>query len=65
MKHYLCNLCGKDINHKRAEIGMTTCHSCGEKQARQRNHCIVPMHKSNYVVITNREDLIRINNKSG
>jgi hypothetical protein len=38
---------------------------CGEAAAKQRKHTIVPMHKSNYIVVTNREDLKGINNKGG
>jgi hypothetical protein len=38
---------------------------CGEQQARKVKHCIVPMHKSNYIVVTDREDLKGINNKGG
>jgi len=32
---------------------------------KEKKHTIVPMHKSNYVPITNREDLMGINNKGG
>jgi hypothetical protein len=30
-----------------------------------KRRTIVPMHKSNYIVVTNREDLKGINNKGG
>ena len=33
--------------------------------AKETKHTIAPMHKSNYVVITNREDLKGLNNKGG
>jgi hypothetical protein len=36
---------------------------CGEEDARTRKHTIAPMHKSNYMLITNREDLRGINSK--
>jgi ribosomal protein L37AE/L43A len=62
---FSCVLCDSAINQHRYEIGYTTCKPCGEKQARQRKHTIVPMHKSNYIVVTNREDLKGINNKGG
>jgi len=61
----LCDKCGNPVNRYRYDIGYTTCLPCGEKIARQVKHCIVPMHKSNYVPITNLEDLKGINNKGG
>jgi hypothetical protein len=27
---------------------------CGEREARAVNHCIVPMHKSNYIVVSDK-----------
>lgn len=36
-----------------------------DTRARQVKHTIVPMHKSNYMVITDRRDLMGINNKGG
>jgi hypothetical protein len=38
---------------------------CGEDISRKKRHTIVPMHKSNYVVLTNMDDLKGINNKGG
>jgi hypothetical protein len=60
-----CVSCNATVHPLRLEIGINTCISCGDKQAKQRKHCIVPMHKSNYIVVTDRDDLVRINNKSG
>jgi ribosomal protein L37AE/L43A len=62
---YQCDRCGSPMNRHRYEIGYTTCMKCGEEAARQHKHTIVPMHKSNYIVVTNREDLKGINNKGG
>lgn len=61
----LCLKCGEEVADARASLGYDTCLPCGEVYARKRRHCIVPMHKSNYVVITNRDDLLGINNKGG
>lgn len=36
----------------RSRLGYTTCLDCGEKQARATRHTIVPMAKSNYVLVT-------------
>ena len=60
-----CILCDAIVHPLRIKAGINTCIHCGDKLAKQRTHCIVPMHKSNYIVVTNRDDLVRINNKSG
>jgi hypothetical protein len=58
-------ICGDEIPKRRAELGYKTCMPCGEKDARSVKHTIAPMHKSNYMLFTNREDLKGINNKGG
>ena len=55
----------EQVAAKRVEAGFITCLRCGEADARRVRHTIVPMHKSNYVPVTNREDLKGINNKGG
>jgi hypothetical protein len=62
-----CVVCETLYPRERANLGYRTCTECGEVLARQqaKQHTIVPMHKSNYVVITNRADLRGINNKGG
>lgn len=62
MKHCIC---GDEIHPKRSELGYKTCLPCGEKQAKSVKHTVAPMHKSNYMLFTNREDLKGINNKGG
>lgn len=63
---YLCNQCyGGFVEHKRIKLGYRTCLKCGEYLAKAKKHTIVPMHKSNYMVVTRKEDLIGINNKGG
>lgn len=61
----LCIKCGDHVMHQRWALGYSTCLRCGEDVARQVKHTIAPMHKSNYVVITNRADLTGLNNKGG
>jgi hypothetical protein len=39
--------------------------SCGDEVAKLVKRTVVPMHKSNYMLVTNRDDLIGINNKGG
>ena len=61
-----CVGCGNPIlPPKRAELGYTLCLSCGDKQARATVRTVAPMHKSNYMLFTNLEDLKGINNKGG
>jgi len=60
-----CMWCGDDVAQARWALGYQTCMYCGEEQARQVKHTVAPMHKSNYVLITNRDDLIGLNNKGG
>lgn len=58
-----CLECGEDINEKRARLGYTTCLSCGEKIASQKKHCVVPMNKSNYMLVMDRTILTQLNPK--
>lgn len=67
----LCSSLGCDnlVSAARRNLGYGLCLACGEKIAKQRaqQHCIVPMHKSNYVLVTAEAapELLRgINNKS-
>lgn len=61
----LCKHCGDEYSIQRKKLGWLSCLSCGERDAKARKHCIVPMHKSNYVPITNLQDLKGINSKGG
>jgi len=60
-----CLGCGIGVTKKRKAKGYKLCLPCGDIIAHERRFTIVPMHKSNLVVITNRDDLIGINNKGG
>lgn len=53
--------CGDDIPEARARLGYRYCMACGEKVARQVKHCIVPMPKSNYILVTDYELLKGLN----
>ena len=61
----ICKSCGNAFSHKRRQIGYTTCLPCGERVAKRHKHTIVPMHKSNYMVVTDLNLLKGINNKGG
>jgi predicted nucleic acid-binding Zn-ribbon protein len=59
-----CTSCGEEFDYRRYLLGYRTCLECGEATAREVKHCIVPMHKSNYVLITDQKLLVGINNKA-
>jgi len=61
----VCRLCYAEYPAERRVFGYTTCLECGEKQAKLVRHTIVPMHKSNYVVISDPSLLVGVNVKSG
>ena len=63
---YLCTVCCSEwVSPARYNLGYNTCLKCGEVSAGKRKFTVVPMHKSNYVVVSNKEELKGINNKGG
>ena len=65
MRTHNCAECGAMVADARWALGYRECLKCGEYRARQRVHTIAPLHKSNYMVITNRAELLGLNNKGG
>lgn len=61
--YHPCRNCGEDILLARWALGFKHCMVCGEKLARSVKHTLVPMHKSNYIVVTDMSLLTGINNK--
>ena len=63
----VCRECGDGFSVKRFKAGYRLCLLCGEEAAREErlSWCVAPMHKSNYTLITNQDDLLGINNKGG
>lgn len=50
-----CVVCRtEEVAAKRVEAGFITCLRCGEADAKKVRHTVVPMHKSNYVVVSDR-----------
>jgi len=49
------------MDSRRGMLGYTTCMSCGESEARLVKHCIVPMPKSNYILVTDPALLLGLN----
>lgn len=62
-----CVLCGNQYPPGRLAAGYKICLQCGDLEAVQARSkwCVAPMHKSNYQLITNRAELIGLNNKGG
>ena len=58
-----CRQCGELIAAKRVELGYAVCLPCGERAARNVRHTIVPMSKSNYIVVADRGLLSQLNPK--
>jgi hypothetical protein len=66
MASLICTHCQEhSVPSARAELGYTLCLECGEQAARQRKHTVLPLHKSNYMVPANREEIKGFNNKGG
>ncbi len=65
----ICVICDQEYDVRRQKIQIKSndaqiCLLCAE-QSVQPTRCVVPMHKSNYTLITNRKELIGINSKGG
>ena len=64
-QHYhlpICTCCyAVRVEPQRAKMQRPTCAECGEKLAKRTKHTIVPMPKSNYIVVTDRNLLKGLN----
>jgi ribosomal protein L37AE/L43A len=60
-----CKLCGMQYAAERLSIGYAVCMPCGDDLASKVVRTVAPMHKSNYMMITDMSDLKGINNKGG
>ena len=62
-----CLECEEEVLPQRYALGIYYCFQCGDAKALQerKSWCIAPMHKSNYMRITNKDDLVGLNNKGG
>ena len=62
-----CPQCGDAVPAARVALGRRLCLPCGEEHARQERAgwTIAPLHKSNYMLLTDKRDLHGINNKGG
>lgn len=61
-----CTKCySEPVPAARWAAGYHTCMTCGDKLARATPRTIVPLHKSNYMLVTDPSLLTGINNKGG
>lgn len=44
--------CGEEIHPRRVQLGYELCMPCGEKRSKKVVRTVVPMHKSNYMLVT-------------
>jgi hypothetical protein len=60
-----CTECGISFPPQREALGYSTCLECGEHAAKQARMgwTVAPMHKSNYVLVTNPDLLKQFNPK--
>lgn len=60
-----CRICGGFYSHERKALGHSVCLWCGEELALQarKSWTIAPMNKSNYMLITNPQELKQLNPK--
>ena len=56
-----CWGCGEPVDNRRWDRGYRTCMPCGEKEAQRVKHTIVPMPKSNYIVVSDLSLLVGLN----
>lgn len=59
-----CTTCGAEYSAKRAALGYKTCLKCGEAASREVKFTIGAPHKQGYMVITNKAELVGLNNKT-
>lgn len=62
-----CRLCGEEYEYERWRLGYKFCMDCNKEfeDKREKSRCVVPMHKSNYVLVTDRDLLTGVNQKGG
>jgi hypothetical protein len=60
-----CKNCGGEFAIARFNLGYVLCPDCGEQAAKRARGgwCVVPMHKSNYMLVTDPEVLKQLNPK--
>lgn len=64
---HVCRMCGENIGEGRWALGYKFCLECGDVLAKEKtkSYTVVPMHKSNYILVTDKDLLTGVNNKGG
>jgi hypothetical protein len=62
-----CRVCGEQFPEARWKLGYKFCMDCNKQyeDKREQSRCVVPMHKSNYILVTDKDLLTGVNNKGG
>lgn len=62
---HLCRNCGDSIGNKRWALGYKFCLPCGDDLAKAKSKmlCVVPLNKSNYMLVTDLSLLKQLNPK--
>jgi ribosomal protein L37AE/L43A len=58
-----CKLCGDTYDLGRLNIGYAICMPCGNEIAKSVKRTVVPMNKSNYMMVTDMSILKQLNPK--
>ncbi len=58
-----CQRCGAAYTKRRADLGYSTCLPCGEKQAREVRHTIMPAYSKGAYQLISRADVAHTNPK--
>lgn len=56
-----CRLCGLEYPFERWALGYKLCCPCGESEAKRVTRTVVPMPKSNYILVTDMSLLKGLN----
>jgi ribosomal protein L37AE/L43A len=58
-----CKLCGDVYDAGRLKLGYAICCPCGDDLAKNRKFTVVPMNKSNYMMVSDMTILKQLNPK--
>lgn len=66
MNEVECIECGETFSVRRARLGYDVCLECGDQQAKSQraSWCIVPTPKGHYTRITQKSELLHLNQKT-
>jgi ribosomal protein L37AE/L43A len=61
-----CHECGETFPMRRAMLGYNVCLTCGDivASSQRASWCIVPTPKGHYTRVTNKADLLHLNQKT-